>query len=697
MSDERSDPGPRAPLAEPFTVGDWLAEPAWNRIRRAQDSVKLEPRVMRLLATLAAAPGRPLGRDQLLDAVWPGVSVNEEALSRAISQLRKCLGDDPRRPAFVETVHKGGYCLVAPVRHPGEPSSATGPVARGFRAARFAKMGLLVVALVLAGLAIAWWASGRPPRPNAALVPVPVTSEPGREIDPAISADGRRLAFGASTEAGYDLFWRDIDGGRLVRLTRDGRFGGYPVWSPDGARLAFLRTAGAGLSIDVVEALGGKTGTIARLDTRSFGLDWSPDGRTLAYSGGMDGQAPGIILLDVASRSRQTLTRGPAAGGDGRPVFAPDGRRLAFLRDAGLGLQRIFLVDLDDPEAPRPVTSQPEEIAGLDWDPAGRSLVYAAGTAGRFELRAVAAGGGASPREIPTTGGDLFNPSISSTGRLVAEAVEQDSDIWRSRIDGTGAAPLIRSTFDDEDAAWSQDGRRIAFMSARSGSPEIWVAAADGGGARQVTHLGGPNVGGPIWSADGRLAFYVQREGYAATYVAGPGRRVALLAAGGRLHRIPLAWSETGDSLLIASGSGSSWSVSRHDLASGRSTLVNPVAARLAAASGDGRFVYLVTDDGARLMRVAAGSGRVDSFPLPRALLAANAMRAAGGSLYFFLFVEGGTAVHRFRAGGAPVFAEVARMPTFGRISIAPREDALLWARQRETGNDIVLLDLPRG
>ena len=95
MMDELDAPIPAdsAAFDGPFRVGEWLVEPARNRIGRDGAFRKLEPRVMRLLATLAAAAGRPLSRGALLDAVWPDVTVNEEALSRAISQLRRALDE----------------------------------------------------------------------------------------------------------------------------------------------------------------------------------------------------------------------------------------------------------------------------------------------------------------------------------------------------------------------------------------------------------------------------------------------------------------------------------------------------------------------------------------------------------------------------------------------------------------------------
>src|SRR5262249_33879736 len=51
----------------------------------------------------------------LIDAVWTRREVNDEVLSRAVAELRALLGDDARRPRFVETLSKGGYRWIAPV------------------------------------------------------------------------------------------------------------------------------------------------------------------------------------------------------------------------------------------------------------------------------------------------------------------------------------------------------------------------------------------------------------------------------------------------------------------------------------------------------------------------------------------------------------------------------------------------------
>ena len=100
-------------------VGGWVVDPGLNEIGRSGESVKLEPKAMEVLVYLAHRAGRPIGREELLAAVWPGVVVGDDTLTQAIIKLRKALGDDAHRPKFIETISKRGYRLIAPVEREG--------------------------------------------------------------------------------------------------------------------------------------------------------------------------------------------------------------------------------------------------------------------------------------------------------------------------------------------------------------------------------------------------------------------------------------------------------------------------------------------------------------------------------------------------------------------------------------------------
>ncbi len=97
-----------------FHLGEWEVDPATRRVSRGSQEVRLSPKAMGVLTGLHAAEGQVLSRTELLDLVWPNVTVGDEVLTHAIAEIRKALGDSSRNPRYLETVHKGGYRLLDP-------------------------------------------------------------------------------------------------------------------------------------------------------------------------------------------------------------------------------------------------------------------------------------------------------------------------------------------------------------------------------------------------------------------------------------------------------------------------------------------------------------------------------------------------------------------------------------------------------
>jgi DNA-binding winged helix-turn-helix (wHTH) protein len=104
-----------------FRLGEWVVRPSLNRIERGSDVVRLEPKVMDLLVYLARHAGTVVSKAQLIDDVWRTEFIAESALTRAIGELRRALGERAREPHYLETITKRGYRVIAPVEHLGDP------------------------------------------------------------------------------------------------------------------------------------------------------------------------------------------------------------------------------------------------------------------------------------------------------------------------------------------------------------------------------------------------------------------------------------------------------------------------------------------------------------------------------------------------------------------------------------------------
>jgi TolB-like protein len=137
---------PKAQFPAPFRLRDRLVTPQRNSITGPDGETGVEPKIMAVLCVLAGEPDRVFTRAELIDTVWGAEFGADESLTRAISHLRKALGDMSGEPAVIETIPKRGYRLL--------PSALSGPrtdVPRPSRRAWFIAAGVIAV-VGLAGL-----------------------------------------------------------------------------------------------------------------------------------------------------------------------------------------------------------------------------------------------------------------------------------------------------------------------------------------------------------------------------------------------------------------------------------------------------------------------------------------------------------------------------------------------------------------
>jgi DNA-binding winged helix-turn-helix (wHTH) protein/tetratricopeptide (TPR) repeat protein len=95
-----------------------------HRLWRAEERVPLTPKSFDVLRYLVEHAERLVTQDEILEAIWPETYVNPEVIKQYIRGIRKALGDDPEKPAYIETFPRRGYQFVAPVSDDSAASSA---------------------------------------------------------------------------------------------------------------------------------------------------------------------------------------------------------------------------------------------------------------------------------------------------------------------------------------------------------------------------------------------------------------------------------------------------------------------------------------------------------------------------------------------------------------------------------------------
>ncbi|MBI4892991.1 MAG: PD40 domain-containing protein [Acidobacteria bacterium] len=505
-----------------LSSGPFVVDLALHVVRKHGERLALTPKVFEALVVFLRSSNRVLTRDELLEALWPGQLVTEANLNQHMSMLRKALGGGASGEKFLLTVPGKGYQWLLPVEERDAP---------GWGKAWWA--GAVAAAVVLGGLGWVMWRQ----KPGGMLRYRPVTRLQGAEFQPAISGDGKRVAFVWDLEgrAGAQIYLVDRDSQKPVRVSQGKGSCRSPVWSPDGMRVAYVCVE-VGRGEVLITTPGGGTEKAGELHGASYGLvskqlDWSPDGRRLAVSDKSAEREPFTVWeIDLETKKRRALTVPPAnAVGDLEPRYSPDGQWLAFVRQE-IRFRHALMVGPAQGGEPVTVRRENTEISGLDWSGGGRSLLYCSSPRGEYRVWKLEwhGKGGATPEATELHAEHAIQFSVSrKTNSMVYSVFHQDLDIWRLTL-GQGKEEgqwqrLIASTGDDSMPQYSPDGTRICFRSNRSGEEQLWLSDAEGGEAVQVTQGNlWPTLG--RWSPEGkRLTF--NRYGVQECYVIWPDER----------------------------------------------------------------------------------------------------------------------------------------------------------------------------
>jgi Tol biopolymer transport system component/DNA-binding winged helix-turn-helix (wHTH) protein len=534
----------------PFTLDERSGE-----LRNGPTRLKVPDQSIAVLQALLERPGELVTREALRERLWgPDTFVDFEAgLNAAVRRLREALNDSADVPRYIETLPRRGYRFIAPVdgastAAPPAPAALVGaeaPAPARDDAARAGRVRLRHVVYAILALTIigsAGWVGlslRRNDAASAAARPVPITSFPGLELDPAISPAGDLVAYAWEGEGGdnFDIYVQSIVTGSRLPLTTAAVADRGPAWSPDGQQIAFVRlrsemgeiNVSGGGEIIVMPALGGPDRRLFEVSWPWTAgpwhrLSWTPDGKHLVFSD-RSGSGPGsaVYLYSFGDGGRRQLTHPPTNLSDVSPVVSPDGRYLAFVRMNPLARGgNVILQKLEQLQVsgePTPLTNG-RSVLTFDWTGDSRSIIHDSVYV-EPGLWRIAIAGGAPELVLPNI--RAGRPSVARRGvGMVYQNSLIAGDIWElptpsspnRQHSGDATFRVIESTSRDFDMRFSPDGTRIAFVSLRSGKSELWVSNRDGSQQTQLTNFDGWRVGSPGWSADGkRIAFDATRTG----------------------------------------------------------------------------------------------------------------------------------------------------------------------------------------
>jgi serine/threonine protein kinase len=365
--------------------------------------------------------------------------------------------------------------------------------------------------LVAAAVGITWWLTPwRQPAPLPTLTRL--TSDSGLTTDPALSPDGKLLAYASdrSGQDNLDIYVQQMAGGEPLRLTRGPVDKREPAFSPDGATIAFSSSQSEP-GLYVVSTLGGVPRKLAPEGRRP---QFSPDGKWIAYwVGHVDGASLNIggtarmyVVASAGGVPQQVRSDFVAAA---YPTWSPEGEHLLFLGNPANSDRPEDTVDwwVTSLTAAPPiktgvlVATRAAKLSGdlqtFPWalgapvcEPDSRGLVFAARSGDTANLWRV----GLSPQTFKVTGRPqrltsgptqedmpAVVPGPAGTTRIVFASLRLHRSLWslpakpnEGTVDGE-PTQLTREDADDFFPALSSDGRKLTFVSNRSGGQQVWI------------------------------------------------------------------------------------------------------------------------------------------------------------------------------------------------------------------------------
>ncbi|HEY3119688.1 MAG TPA: hypothetical protein VGL15_03630, partial [Vicinamibacteria bacterium] len=399
------------------------------------------------------------------------------------------------------------------------------PVTRSRAMRRLLPVG---VALALLGAALLGGAVGKRLGAPPMAGPVSVqrlTDLSGLEEFPAISPDGKSVAFTAVVDSRRQVFVRLIAGGVPLQITKDAADHQYPRWSPDSSSLIYFSPPAAGEpegTIWEVSALGGAP---RRLVASFSGGDVSHDSKRIAFFHFNEGRVELTVASRDGSAARAAARLGPV-GNRWRlyPRWSPDDELIAYQEGITQDFE-VFVVPAAGGE-PRALINQGVPLSGFTWSADGSGIIYSSSVGSTvfylptFNLWEVPLRGG-GPRQLTFGEASYFGPDLKRPGLLVASRTRMPSDLWKFPTSGSATANVAnavrvtRQTGQVLTPSVSPGDKEVVYLSDSGGHGNLWVLKLDSGELRQITFEQDPSVGVglPVWSPDGKTIAFVFARG----------------------------------------------------------------------------------------------------------------------------------------------------------------------------------------
>jgi len=494
-------------INENYLINSFEIIPSKNVVIVDGISRSITPKMMAVLNLLSRAEGEAVTKQDILDAVWADVSVSELVLSRAITDLRKVFNETAKNATVIKTIPKVGYCLNAKIV---VAKSGTPVITRNY----WKIIGVTVALITMLTSLVTLVNYNVQSSSVLQVMPKNLTADLIIESQPRYSSSGNLIAYvekESSTNSVLKIY--SVIKSEFSSLWTEKGNVFSPVFSPDEKSIAFRHVSKNGdCKIFLMDLNTKKTDSVACLMSFLPNLDWSPSGKWLVTGVvNTESRTEGLALINVNNFAIKILTE-PKTEQTAflYARFSPDSTKIVFSEfQRILNRWELKVIDIETGEL-QTLKAVNNPINQVVWSDNNDIIYYVIAKGqdeGLWQYNIH------SSKSILLYSGEIKDLDYSSEhNQFIITKERKELHIWSQKISeiNAPASPqkVSYGTKTEYQPEVNRQNNRLAFISNKTNSYNLWVKDLVTGEEEQWTTFEEGSIADIKWSSDGKTIFF---------------------------------------------------------------------------------------------------------------------------------------------------------------------------------------------
>lgn len=492
-----------------WKIGQFVFCEVQQTLTKGHNTEQLEPILVELLAHFCRHPNETFSRSQLIEHVWAGRVITDNAVTKVITKLRKHFNDDAKAPRYISTLPKRGYRFIALAEVLDESPSVTQETTEQPNLALASniemstkprldkiKITMAVFFVVLVSvLANTFLLNNTSSAPSFTGVKA-ITRDPGVESKPQVSPNQRYLAYTEYRKNKMRLWVKSLEDETSIEISHgddNSIWVDSASWNSDGSQLVYLVTTPQSCQYfirDFNALTVGEPRLIHNCPADSYGkIAFTHDDSRLIYTeSAKRGAGFELFELNLTTGNKRRLNQPPVVlGGNSQFDLHPTENKLVISSPDEQQWEGFYSLNLDTDELVL-LFKQDAYICCGRWDHTGERIIlmgkHPATQLVSYNLKG-------KDRTVLYDGSEQVKvPERHTNGKdYIFPMMQFNMNSYLYNFESTQAVVIANSSVDDKLAVFAHHDELIAYVSLSSGSEQIWLTNYDGSYRKRVTNI----------------------------------------------------------------------------------------------------------------------------------------------------------------------------------------------------------------